>query len=304
MLASDKVPDELLEEIRSDKYHGADYLSNKALEVLMKLTDITSVQSSDHLYSLLMTYAKELIVIRPSMAPMTNKLATLFKKLDSSQPLKTLREKVRIEAFNIINGTEEIQQKITEHTKKIIGEAQTVFTHSSSSTVINVINGINAENVICTESRPQLEGRNMAKELRNRGLNVLLVIDAAMGLFMESVDLALTGADSVLPDGSIINKVGTKMLAYAANDQGIPLYVVCDTNKFNVLNYLGHKIQLEEHPPEEVADLKGINVRNPYFEVVPYRLVTGIITEWGLMDYIDIKRNMEELSKHVKPLLL
>jgi methylthioribose-1-phosphate isomerase len=94
------------------------------------------------------------------------------------------------------------------------------------------------------------------------------------------------------------------MLAYAANDQGIPLYVVCGTNKFNVLNYLGHKIQLEENPPEEVADLEGINIRNPYFEVVPKRLINGIITEQGLMNPMGIKKNMKEISKQVKPLLL
>jgi eIF-2B alpha/beta/delta-like uncharacterized protein len=270
----------------------------------MKLTDNTSIKSSEHLYDLLTIYAKKLVLIRPSMAPMANKLATLFMELDPNQPLKTLREKVRKTSLKIINETEEIQQRITEHTKKIIKETHTVFTHSSSSTVIEVITGINAENVICTESRPQLEGRKMAKELRNRGLKVLLIIDAAMGFFIEFSDLALVGADSVLSDGSIINKVGTKMLAYAANDRGIPLYAVCGTNKFNVLNYLGHKIQLEEHPPEEVADLEGVNIRNPYFEVVPKRLINGIITERGLMDPIDIKNNMQEISKHVKPLLL
>jgi translation initiation factor 2B subunit (eIF-2B alpha/beta/delta family) len=83
MLANNKGPDELLEEIRYDKYHGADYLSNQSLEVLMKLTDNTSIKSSEHLYDLLTIYAKKLIVIRPNMAPMANMRArTMYCQMD------------------------------------------------------------------------------------------------------------------------------------------------------------------------------------------------------------------------------
>jgi translation initiation factor 2B subunit (eIF-2B alpha/beta/delta family) len=94
------------------------------------------------------------------------------------------------------------------------------------------------------------------------------------------------------------------MLGYAAKEHGKPMYVLCDTMKFNVLNYLGQEIELEEMDPEEVVEPSGnLSVRNFYFEVIPPELVTAIISEEGIMESIDIKRKMEELRKQVEPLL-
>ncbi len=94
--------------------------------------------------------------------------------------------------------------------------------------------------------------------------------------------------------------MGTRLLALAARERSIPFYVVCDTWKFNVMNYLGQELVLEEKDPDEVAEgLEGVKVRNPYFEVIPHRLVTGIVTELGLMEPLDIRQRMEEMRKQV-----
>ena len=94
------------------------------------------------------------------------------------------------------------------------------------------------------------------------------------------------------------------MLGYAAKEQGKPMYVLCDTMKFNVLNYLGQGIELEEMNPSEVAEPSdNLRVRNFYFEIISPELVTAIITDEGIMEPIDIKRKMEELRKQVEPLL-
>ena len=94
------------------------------------------------------------------------------------------------------------------------------------------------------------------------------------------------------------------MLGYAAKEFNKPFYVLCDTMKFNVLNYLGQNIELEEMAPEEVVEpIPNMRVRNFYFEVIPPELVTAIITEEGIMESLDIKMKMEELRKQVEPLL-
>jgi len=98
--------------------------------------------------------------------------------------------------------------------------------------------------------------------------------------------------------------VGTRMLAHAASENGVPFYVLCDTLKFNVLNYLGQPVELEEKAPEEVAEPReNFRVRNIYFEVTPPELITAVITEEGFMYPLDIRRKMEELRKVVEPLL-
>jgi translation initiation factor 2B subunit (eIF-2B alpha/beta/delta family) len=88
------------------------------------------------------------------------------------------------------------------------------------------------------------------------------------------------------------------MLGHAAKEHGVPFYVLCDTMKFNVLNYLGQEIELEEMDPEEVVKpTDNLRVRNFYFEVTPPELVTAIITEEGIMESLDIKLKMEEVTR-------
>jgi len=237
---------------------------------------------ADELREALKSYARRIAESRPSMTPITNKLGMFYSRL----PEESRRDRSRL----------------VENAKSVLGEPDTVFTISDSSTVADVVLGVGAKNIVVTESRPQMEGRNLAQRLAGEGVNVLLVVDAAAAMFMESSNVAVVGADSVLYDGSFVNKVGTRIMALAARDQGLPFYVVCSTSKFNVMNYLGRGVELEEKDPSEVAEIEGVNVRNPYFEVVPGRLVTGIITEMGVMEPLDIRRRMEEMRKQVEPL--
>jgi translation initiation factor eIF-2B subunit delta len=191
-----------------------------------------------------------------------------------------------------------------EHMKGVIPGAETVFTYSYSSTVKEALIGLGVENVIVTESRPGNEGITLAKELAAEGVNVLTGVDGMVHMYMKAADAVIVGADSVQHDESFINKVGTKMLGYAAQELKVPFYVLCDTMKFNVLNYLGQEIELEEMDPAEVVEPRdNLRVRNFYFEVIPSELVTAIISEEGIMESIDIKLKMEELRKQVEPLL-
>jgi translation initiation factor 2B subunit (eIF-2B alpha/beta/delta family) len=236
------------------------------------------------------------------MTPITNKLGMFYSRLPEGAALNEFRAAATKSASMIIKESRKDRSRLVKNAESVLGEPDTVFTLSDSSTVADVVLGVGAKNVVVTESRPQMEGRNLAERLAGEGVNVLLVVDAAAAMFMESADVAVVGADSVLYDGNVVNTVGTRIVALAARDQGVPFYVVCSTSKFNVMNYLGRGVELEEKDPAEVAEIEGVNVRNPYFEVVPGRLVTGIITEMGVMEPLDIRRRMEEMRKQVEPL--
>jgi translation initiation factor 2B subunit (eIF-2B alpha/beta/delta family) len=101
-------------------------------------------------------------------------------------------------------------------------------------------------------------------ELRASGLDVTLVPDAAMAAAIESdgVELVLVGADRVLRSGAVVNKTGTKLAALAARDAGIPFYCVAATDK------------ISSH---------ASRVRSVLFETTEGALVTGIVTELGLL---------------------
>jgi len=294
--------EKLIQSIAVDRYHGAEWLSNAALGTMIAIALNASADDADELRETMKSYAKRIAESRPSMTPITNKLGMFYSRLPEGVPLNELRAAATKSASMIIKESRKDRSRLVKNAKSVLGEPDTVFTISDSSTVADVVLGVGAKNVVVTESRPQMEGRNLAERLAGMGVNVLLVVDAAAAMFMESADVAVVGADSVLYDGSFINKVGTRMVALAARDQGVPFYVVCSTSKFNVMNYLGRGVELEEKDPSEVAEIKGVNVRNPYFEVVSGRLVTGIITEMGVMEPLDIRRRMEEMRKQVEPL--
>ena len=297
-------PKLLISQIRDDQVHGADWLSNAAVSVIATASLKESAKTVDELHEILWSYAIELAGCRPSMAPLVNKLGIMFSRLDGVDEIREYRARATEIAGELFEESNNVKIKMIEHLKTVANDPETVFTYSYSSTVKKAIQGLGVKSVIVTESRPGNEGITLAKELAEEGLNVLTGVDGIVHMYMKAADVVLVGADSVQYDGSFINKVGTKMLGYAAREFNVPFYVLCDTMKFNVLNYLGQEIELEEMGPEEVVEpTENLRVRNFYFEVTPPELVTAVITEEGIMEPLDIKRKMEELRKMVEPLL-
>jgi translation initiation factor eIF-2B subunit delta len=297
-------PKLLIDQIRTDKVHGADWLSDAAISVIATAGTKEPAKTVDELHEILWGYAIELAGSRPSMAPLVNKLGVLFNRLDGIEDIHEYRAKTTEITGEIIDESINLKLSMIEHLKTVVHEVETVFTYSYSSTVKKAIIELDVENVIVTESRPGNEGITLAKELAEEGINVLTGVDGMVHMYMKAADMVIVGADSVQHNGSFINKVGTKMLGYAAKEFNKPFYVLCDTMKFNVLNYLGQDIELEEMAPEEVVKpSENLRVRNFYFEVIPPELVTAIITEDGIMEPLDIKMKMEEIRKQVEPLL-
>lgn len=295
-------PEKGIQEIADDNEHGADYLSNFAIEVLIKASQ-TEAENVDLLHERLWHIGVKLASIRPSMASIPNKIGYLFNELDRISDVETYRSNVGVVGRGIITDSFRNKKLIAANVKAVVGNISSVFTYSYSGTVVDVIKENGYKKVVVTESRPMMEGKALAKELGERGLNVTLTVDGALGLFVKEADACLIGADSVQYNGSVINKVGSRLLAYAAKDFGVPFYVLCDTNKFNVLNYLGSPIVLEEKNPEEVSSsLKNVTIKNPYFEVISSDLITGVITEEGFMEQFDIRQKMESMRKYVEPL--
>ena len=296
-------PDKLIQVIEEDNIHGADWLSNAAIGVLITASLREEADSVDMLHEKLWSIGVKLASTRPSMASLANKIGYLFNELDKVSELKAYRSKVSEVGTDIINSSRTNKKRIAEHLKSVASEAKSVFTYSYSGTVVDVIRENGYKNIVVTESRPMMEGKLLAQELGEEGYKVLMVVDGAAGMYVTAADICLIGADSVQYNGSVVNKVGSKLLGYAARDQGIPFYVLCDTSKFNVLNYLGASIQLEAKTPDEVSKpMRNVTIKNPYFEVVPPELITGVITEEGLMESLDIRQKMEHMRKYVEPL--
>lgn len=162
----------------------------------------------------------------------------------------------------------------------------TVLTHSASETVTKALRAAHRSGtlarVIVAEGRPGFEGHAVARALAAEGVEVVLVVDAALGLHAREADVAIVGADAVMPDGSLVNKVGTRLLGLACQRAQTPLYAAADRFKVSAAATL----PLEEKASHEVwPDAPpGVQVRNIYFDRTEAALVTGYATDAGLLE--------------------
>jgi methylthioribose-1-phosphate isomerase len=147
------------------------------------------------------------------------------------------------------------------------------------------------------ETRPRLQGARLtAWELQQYGIPFEIITDNAAGYFLRSgqEQKVMFGADRVAANGDVANKVGTYMLALAANDNQVPVYSVFPCSTVDLTARSGEDIVVEERSPDEVLDIQihGVNVtpagaraRNPAFDITPNRLITAYVTDAGVFTH-------------------
>jgi methylthioribose-1-phosphate isomerase len=143
------------------------------------------------------------------------------------------------------------------------------------------------------ETRPYLQGARLtAWELAQAGVPHTLIPDVAAGHLMSrgEVDVVIVGADRVAANGDTANKVGTYPLAVLAARHRIPFLVAAPTSSIDTATPDGDSIEIEERPADEVLEIRGVRiappgteVRNPSFDVTPAELISGIVTEEGVI---------------------
>jgi methylthioribose-1-phosphate isomerase len=147
--------------------------------------------------------------------------------------------------------------------------------------------------VYADETRPLLQGARLtAWELKQRGIDVTLICDnmAAQVMKEGKVQLVVVGADRIAANGDTANKIGTYGVALLARAHDIPFYVAAPSSTFDLRSKGGAEIPIEQRDEKEVTHgfgrqtaPDGIKVYNPAFDVTPANLISGIITEKGLI---------------------
>jgi methylthioribose-1-phosphate isomerase len=135
-----------------------------------------------------------------------------------------------------------------------------------------------------SETRPRNQGLLTAWELRQAAVPHTLIADNAAGLLMMRgrVDAVIVGADRIAANGDTANKVGTYLKALTARAHGVPFYVAAPVSTIDFACPEGAAIPIEERAAAELG-AGGVPVVNPAFDVTPADLITGIITEHGVL---------------------
>jgi methylthioribose-1-phosphate isomerase len=157
--------------------------------------------------------------------------------------------------------------------------------------------------VFVDETRPRQQGSQLtAWELGQEGVRHAVIADNATGHYLKSgaIDMVIVGSDRIAANGDVANKIGTYTSALAAKAAGVPFYVAAPTTTIAMHTPTGDDIPIEERSEDEVLYVWGWSddgrfirvrtapassgARNPAFDVTPANLITGILTERGLVE--------------------
>jgi methylthioribose-1-phosphate isomerase len=279
--------------------------------------------SPDGLVSDLQAAAIILKSSRPTAVNLAWAVDRVMRNADEVKDLLTtydLRLYILAEAQKIANEDVEINKRMAEHGAALINDGDTIIHHCNTGalatvdwgTALGVIRTAHEQgkkiHVLVDETRPRLQGARLtAWELEQYGIPYEIISDNMSGYFLKAgkAQKVFFGADRVAANGDVANKIGSYMLALAAHDNGVPVYSVVPTSTIDLSLAHGDLIPIEERDADEVLGIqfhgepiapKNAKARNPAFDVTPNRLLSGIVTENGVV-YPPFEVNLKKAVK-------
>jgi translation initiation factor 2B subunit (eIF-2B alpha/beta/delta family) len=283
-----------LRAIREDNTSGASELVHRAVQCLILFSETSEDPSPSRFKNDLLDFMHRIISSQPAMAPFFNLANVVLMGIEDAEDVEGIKEAIGEAASTFLRGLREIPRRIAIHTASLLSGKDGILTHSFSFTVFEAIryasNAGRVLRVICTESRPALEGVNLAKQLAVEGVEVHLALDSAAPSLLREVDLLLTGGDALSPLG-LVNKIGTYGIAVAAKARGVPFYALCGTDKI-LTEGLAEKLRIEQKDSVEVLPTPhpGVEVINHYFDITPIEFLSGVVTEEGVWQRDQLNR--------------
>ena len=270
----------------------------------------STATSSDDLINDLQSASRTLKGARPTavnLAWAIDRIMWIVEKTKAQRSADGLRQLILDAAQRIADEDVEINKRMAAHGAALINDGDTIIHHCNTGalatvdwgTALGVIRTAHEQgkriHVLVDETRPRLQGARLtAWELEQYCIPYEIISDNMSGYFLRAgkAHKVLFGADRVAANGDVANKIGTYMLSLAAHDNGVPAYAVVPTPTVDLSLAHGGLIPIEERDPQEVLGIQfhgervapiEAEARNIAFDVTPNRLITGIVTENGVV---------------------
>lgn len=241
---------------------------------------------------------------RPTAVNLVWALDQVMKEAASKKDVNDIKNSIILSSQNMATDDIITNKKLGKNGAEMIRKDEVILTHCNAGSLATVTYGtalgvLRAANdigkkirVIATETRPVMQGSRLtAFELDHYGIDFSLIPDTAVGHLMSSglINRVIVGADRILKSGHVYNKIGTYQVAALAKRHNIPFYVAAPSSTFDLRSKVGDVV-IEERNKNELMKMgnkllapKGIKIFNPAFDVTPPELITGIITEKGIL---------------------
>ena len=271
----------------------------------MALAAISSnAKTSKALFKDLKIAYQRLRSTRPTAVNLVWALDQVMKEAALKNSVNDIKNSIILSSQNMATDDIITNKKLGKKGAEMIRKDEVILTHCNAGSLATVTYGtalgvLRAANdlgkkirVIATETRPVMQGSRLtAFELDHYGIDFSLIPDTAVGHLMSSglINRVIVGADRILKSGHVYNKIGTYQVAALAKRHKIPFYVAAPSSTFDLTSKVGDVV-IEERDKNELMKMgnkllapKGIKIFNPAFDVTPPELITGIITEKGIL---------------------
>ena len=264
----------------------------------------SKAETKEELLSDLEKAQKILFMTRPTAVNLVWGLEQIMKVAKENDSVDEIKESIIDKAKQMADDDIKINQEMGKHGSQLFENNDSVMTHCNAGalatvgygTALGVIratkeSGKNIK-VIATETRPVQQGSRLtAFELKHDGIDVTIIPDTAVGYTMANnlVNRVVVGADRILRTGHVYNKIGTYQVATMAKQHNIPFYVAAPLSTFDLKSNTEDVI-IEQRNASEVTGIgdkktapDDISVINPAFDLTTPDLISGIITEKGVI---------------------
>ena len=264
----------------------------------------SKAKSISELMADLSTAFRVLQSTRPTAFNLVWALKRVMEKTDGKKSVEEIKKTVLDEALKMAEEDIETNKQIGRNGVKLFEDGDVIMTHCNAGslataaygTALGVIRAAKENgkhvSVVATETRPVMQGSRLtAFELQHDGIDVSLIPDTAVGYTISRgiIKRVIVGADRILHTGHVFNKIGTYQVALIANMHKVPFYVAAPFSTFDFKSN-PEDVIIEERSMDEVTKIgkkriapKGVRVFNPAFDMTPPELITGIITEKGIL---------------------
>lgn len=263
-------------------------------------------QQNDSSPATLRRLADEIKAARPTAVNLMWAIDRSVSKAEEQRPMtvEQLTALLWAEAEAIHNEDRELCRLIGEFGATLIHDGDRILTHCNAGaiatggigTALGAIYTAHQQGkriaVYADETRPLLQGARLtAWELQQAGIDVTLISDSMAGMLMKQgkISCCIVGADRIAKNGDAANKIGTYSVAVLAGYHNIPFYVAAPYSTFDDNTPNGDSIFIEERAAAEITNgfgrqtaPDGVKVYNPAFDVTPFELITGYITDRGI----------------------
>jgi methylthioribose-1-phosphate isomerase len=301
--------DDVARAIKTMQIRGAPAIGCAAAYGVALAASLSSADTPDDLLATLEQARTLLNAQRPTAVNLSWATARMLRLAHSlaaeDSTLEEMQQRLLEEAHTILAEDLAMCHAIGEHGASLIPAGGRVLTHCNAGglatagygTALAPIRTAHSQgrplHVYVDETRPFLQGSRLtAWELQQAGIDLTLITDNMAGYLMSrnTIDCIIVGADRIVANGDVANKIGTYTLAVLAKAHNVPMYVAAPSSTIDMSLASGDDIIIEERSPDEVTHLagqalapEGVGALHPAFDVTPHALITAIITERGAM---------------------